>query len=788
MPKIEQETNKSGLFTRDQAPVPLTGVSVEAEISSFCARISVTQRYVNRESTPIEAAYVFPLDEGAAVCAFEAIVDDTVVVGEVREREDAFRMYDDAMERGDGAFLLDEERPDVFQASVGNLPPGKEALLKLTYVTELHVADGGLRFTVPTTVSPRYAPTDDQVGVGPPDSQTLNPPRGWQVPYGLNLTVRVAMPGAISQVESPSHPVSVTLADRTATVALSQRDAGLDRDFVLNVQAAGLDTPRAWIERNTDDNTHAIAIAFSPSWGTDQVPAEVVFVVDRSGSMGGSSIEEVRNALQLCLRSMIPGCRFNIIGFGSRVEALFPASREYDERSLKAASDHVAGMQADLGGTEILPALKFAFEQKGGSELTRQVVVLTDGEVTNTDAVLALAKQHAPQSRVFTFGIGAGASHHLVRGLARAGGGSAEFIYPGERIERKVVRQFGKLLSSALTDVRLEWGNLKVTQAPTVLPPVFGSGRLLVYGLDALLTSSSTVRLTAKGPAGPLQFDVPVDRSQAVDGRTVATLAARTRIRELEEGPEWVVSRGSRQRERKATGISREIVDLSIRYGLISRETSFVAIERREAAVTGDIQLRRIPIALTSGWGGLQNEVLSTHFHAAVAMPSSAAPAHSSAHVAPTGFSLASARDEIQMLQSEPPKRPFLTRALEGLSRARRPSSAAQPPGGMHALIALQRADGSWELTPELCAIIGHELNALEAALSGATGRPDEMRRAWATAMALVWLAEHAGGSEDEWRLLAAKAHRFLDAVAAISQSRGSWLDAAKRFERQVTS
>ena len=125
MPKTEQETNKSGLFTRDQAPVPLTGVLVEAEISSFCARISVTQRYVNRESTPIEAAYVFPLDEGAAVCAFEAIVDDTVVVGEVREREEAFRMYDDAMERGDGAFLLDEERPDVFQASVGNLPPGK---------------------------------------------------------------------------------------------------------------------------------------------------------------------------------------------------------------------------------------------------------------------------------------------------------------------------------------------------------------------------------------------------------------------------------------------------------------------------------------------------------------------------------------------------------------------------------------------------------------------------------------------------------------------------------------
>ena len=775
-PKTEQQTNTSGLFTRDKAAVPLTGVSVEAEISSFCARISVAQRYVNRESTPVEAVYVFPLDEGAAVCGFEAIVDDTVVVGEVKEREEAFRLYDDAMERGDGAFLLDEERPDVFQASVGNLPPAKEALLKLTYVTELTVADGGLRFTVPTTVSPRFAPTEDQVGVGRPDSQTLNPPRDWHVPYGLNLTVRLAMPGAISQVESPSHPVSVTIAGCTATVAVS-RDTALDRDFVLNVQAAGLDTPQAWIERNPDDNTQAIAIAFSPSLGTDQTPAEVIFVVDRSGSMGGSSIEEVRNALQLCLRSMIAGCRFNIVGFGSRYEALFPASREYDDGSLKAASEHVAGMQADLEGTEILPALKFVFEQKATSELTKQVVVLTDGQVSNTDAVLALAKQYAPHVRVFTFGIGAGASHHLVRGLARAAGGSAEFIYPGESIERKVVRQFGRLLSPALTDVRLLWGNLRATQAPTVLPPVFGAGRLLVYGLDVSLTPSSIVRLTATGPAGPIQFDVPVDAARAVDGRTVATLAARARIRELEESPEWIQSRGSRQHERKATGINREIIDLSIRYGLISRETSFVAIERRETPVLGNVQLRRIPIALTSGWGGVQDMVLGGRLF--VQMPSGAVGAPQAAGMV---LSLGGGA-EFDRIQIRSPQRPLLSRAIESLSRGRKQASVAPPRTGMHALIALQRADGSWDLTPEFCAIVGHELAELETALSGAGGSRDEMRRAWATALAIAWLTEHAADSEEQWRLLVAKARRFIGSVAAVPAGGDSWLDVAKEFE-----
>src|SRR4029453_7859656 len=124
--------SRAGLFTGMQSAVPLTGVAVEAEISSLCARVTVAQRYVNREATPIEAVYVFPLDEASAVCGFEAIVDGTLVVGEVKERDEAFKAYDEAMEQGHGAFLLDEERPDVFQARVGNLPPGQEVLLKLT--------------------------------------------------------------------------------------------------------------------------------------------------------------------------------------------------------------------------------------------------------------------------------------------------------------------------------------------------------------------------------------------------------------------------------------------------------------------------------------------------------------------------------------------------------------------------------------------------------------------------------------------------------------------------------
>jgi Ca-activated chloride channel family protein len=586
------EQPQTGGLLAGELPEALDGLAVDAEIEELCARGTVAQRYRNRETQPIEAVYVFPLDDSAAVCGFEVVIDGTHVVGEVQERERAFETYDDALAEGHGAYLLDQERPDVFVASIGNVPAGKEVLVRITYVTELRFEGDAIRFTLPTTVAPRYAPAEDRSGVGPSPALTLNPPLAFAVPYGLELEARVALETPIRGLESPSHPVAVECDGGRAVVRLASRAAALDRDFVLLVRRDDDGQPRALVERHPNGQTAAM-VCLRPRFDAGDGAAEIIFVIDRSGSMAGDSIDEARRALQLCLRSLPEGARFNIVGFGSSFASLFPTPRPLAADTLRMAAEHVEQLDADLGGTEILAPLATILGEPPPAGQARQLVVLTDGEVTNTQAVISLLRRHAGSTRVFAFGVGASPSHHLVRGMARAGGGAAEFIVPGERFETKVIRQLGRMLAPALTDVGVEWAGVRARRAPETAPAVFAGDHLLLYGfIDGESLGEVIVRGT--GPNGTLSWSARVDARSPRPGTLLATLAARALIRDLEDGVTATSERGSRQRERHDPRIADELVRLGVSYGLVSSATSFVAVERRQDPSQQAATLRRV--------------------------------------------------------------------------------------------------------------------------------------------------------------------------------------------------
>jgi len=591
-------------------------VKVEGNILGRGARVRVSQRFRNQEKKAIEAVYKFPLPEGAAVCGFKAIIDGKIIHGQVEERDRAFEMYDDALSRGDGGYLLDQERPNIFTLSVGNLNPGSEALVEIVYITLLDMEGPRARFFLPTTISPRYLPEDMKEDDGIPAESKLHPPYAADVPYGLSISLRIHKGNLLEGVESPSHQVRIeNMNSDPVHVILSSESARMDRDFILYMNYRDGFVNRAYRYREAGEVF--LQLDFCMDKGQEGLPleksagsrgdGEIVFVVDCSGSMTGDSIQEAEKALEICLRALEKGTSFNIYRFGSEFDRLFSFSEEYSEKSLKKALKYLQKMKADLGGTEILSPLKEIYtadaqDRKG----KRSIILITDGEVGNEDEIIETARKNRGSTRLFSIGIGAGCNEYFIKGIARAGRGASEFIYPGERIELKVLEIFGKAQQDGLINPVVEWGNASLEQAPAE-PVIFTESPVTVFAkcnAREPLDDKIVVKGELNGEERVLEFDIEDSDGAALP---IPALWARERIRDLEESGSTAYQAGSRQRGRKVERLKDTVIQLSKQYGILSRATSYVAIEEREEKdkTTGELVLRKIPVLVTIGWHGL---------------------------------------------------------------------------------------------------------------------------------------------------------------------------------------
>jgi Ca-activated chloride channel family protein len=751
---------KGGLIVNGQT-IPLKGVLINATLSGVCAEVTVTHRYTNEESTDVEAVYVFPLDEGAAVSGFRARIGDRVITGYVEEKERAFEIYDDAMADGHGAFLLDQERPNIFTASVGNLKPKQSVDVEITYVSLLKYEGEAIRFLIPTTISPRFVP-EGPTEIGEPDGDRVNPERWPEVPYGLTLNVEVSMDSPIRVIESPSHTVRAEHDGSTASITLSGRETALDRDFVLLVEPRDARKPKARVTRE-EDGTRVVCVTFSPD-DSDFASSggnEVVFLLDCSGSMRGNSIVEARRALQLCLRALTEDDSFNIYVFGGSFSSLWPSSRPYSEKSLEEAKAFAERIDANMGGTNILAPLEDIL--RGTSdERPRQLLLMTDGQVSNEAQVIALCERHAATSRVFSFGIGAGVSELLVRETARVSNGAAEFIYPGERIEPKVLRMFGRVNSPAFKETRVDWGDLRVEQAPKICPPVFAGDTITLFArVQGGLANEVTLT------ADELSWTLPLDLEKAEPGGAAPVLWARLAIRDLETK---TGSRGSNQ-ARGGARPSREdrnrerIVELGKRYGLMSSATSYVAVEERPAheQTTAQAELRRVPIALTHRWGGVQRfarapmpgrgyAMKAAMKGRTMAMGSSQAPAPSSPMLLGEVQSLSAGASPAFLT---PQRKAAETRGASAGSGA---ASAIDP---LFELLLTQKADGSFLLSPVLEQMLGSSLAAVQSAIA------TDGEAVVITAVVLELLSRRFATRKGEWKPAAKKMKRWIKKARA---------------------
>lgn len=454
--------------------LPPVDLSVHTTIVSSTSRTVLTQNFVNPATDKAipELRYTFPLYDGVSVVGFTCTINkDRVVRGVVKERNEARKTYQEAVDRGETAGLLEQlpEASDVFTTTVGNVPAGAELRVEITYLGELkHDAEAdGIRFTIPTSIAPRYGDYPGEMAKGSNVSTT----------GGIQIVVDAEMPRGsnIKNVQSPSHPISVTIGNTSieassgadmslqkASATLSLGTTELGKDFILQVVAADMGNPIAVLEKHpTIPNHRAIMATLVPKFNLPSSRPEIVFVCDRSGSMGtGKRIANLKAALQIFLKSLPLGVKFNICSFGSHHELLFKkGSVSYDASSLEQAIKYVEKFSANFGGTEMFRPLEEVLTKRY-KDMDLEVFLLTDGEIWDQQNLFGLINKHVEGSkgatRIFTLGIGDGVSHALIEGVARAGNGFAQTVMDDEKMNSKVVRMLKAALTPHIKDYTLE--------------------------------------------------------------------------------------------------------------------------------------------------------------------------------------------------------------------------------------------------------------------------------------------------------------------------------------------
>lgn len=258
-------------------------------------------------------------------------------------------------------------------------------------------------------------------------------------------------------------------------------------------------------------------------------------------------------------------------------------------------------MTANFGGTNIIQPLMAIFGEKPKAGIPRQIFLLTDGEVTNTQECIDAVRNNADTTRVFTFGIGDEASVALVQGMAEAGEGKPEFIRSGDPMEEKVMRQLHRALKPAFTDIKMDWGDVAdgqlLQQTPYRFPPLFAGGRIIIFGFMPAGAKAGKVTLTAETAKGQFKTEVEIDPSKAAPGQLLHRLAARSLIRDVQDKRSYLHDeKGKLQAKYKESDVRAEIVSISTRTGIVSPYTAFVAVEKRKEATQGDMQVRKIEI------------------------------------------------------------------------------------------------------------------------------------------------------------------------------------------------
>ncbi len=573
---------------------PHLSQNVEIYVSGMTARTILNQRFVNDTDKWQEAIYVFPLPDESAVDTLRMKIGDRVIVGEIKEKEEARKVYEQAKSEGKKASLLAQERPNIFTMAVANIAPGEEIEVEIEFSQVVGLGDGIFSLRFPLVLTPRYIPgqplqteaTEEDIqfeGTGwsvntdqVADASRITPPVVMEDTKQINpvhMMLELAAGFSVARLESLYHGITVEDGENETKLIRFSGEVKADRDFVLEWEAEKEHSPRAALFAEQQEEDEYLLLMLTPPVLDNDAsapPRELIFVLDTSGSMAGPSIVQAREALILAIERLNADDRFNVIEFNSTASKLFEQAQRGDAEHRKQAIRFVSGLHAD-GGTEMASALDLALDGRSDHERIRQVIFLTDGSVGNERALFTGIQSGLGDSRLFTVGIGSAPNSFFMSRAATLGRGTFTYIAKVSEVQKKMTALFNKLEHPAITDIRLTSADgQEMEYYPSPVPDLYQGEPLLV----SVKVAGGLESLQISGMRNTQLWQQVISAENLSMRPGIATLWARKKIRTLMDSK----VHGAEEEE-----IRMQVLSTALTHHLVSRYTSLVAVERQNS-------------------------------------------------------------------------------------------------------------------------------------------------------------------------------------------------------------
>ena len=576
--------------------LPLKSTNVYVNISGVIADATIRQRYINTGGKPLEATYVFPLSTKAAVYYLKMYIGDRIITAVVKEKEQAQQEYEEAIKNGQTATLLEQQRPNVVQMKVGNIMPADTIDIEIKYTELLTSVEGIYEFVYPTVVGPRYfSPTTSDAG----DSTWVEIPythEGELPKHTFDIKVRVNGGVPISGISCPSHdPIVINYLNETsAECSLSEGDSlSGNKDFILDYILAGEEHKTGILTYKGQDENFFLSMIQPPKHPTaDQVPPrEYVFILDVSGSMSGFPINISKSLAKSIIQQLNVTDKFNILCFAGGSNFLFSESKEATAENVNQATEFIETLQGS-GGTELLPALEKALNYPTSDNYARTFVIATDGYVTVERRAFELIRNNLNKANFFAFGIGSSVNRYIIEGIAHAGMGEPFVITKEEEAEETAASFIKYIETPVLTNISTAISGLDTFDVePPTIPDVFAERPVILFGKwNAPLGGSIQV----EGTSGMNTFSKTLNLSDyppSEENSALRYLWARYKLQLLSdyESTDYNESRKD------------EIIALGIKYNLLTKYTSFIAVDSVIRNENGELTTVAVPNPMPEG-------------------------------------------------------------------------------------------------------------------------------------------------------------------------------------------